>query len=126
MKVRTLEELQIWQDAREFARVVSEIVQRRSMLRDRRLANQLADSSCSTFSNVSEGFAQGSDRAFVRYLEIARGSNNEALAQLVVARFRNHISEGELTSLREHSTRMGKRMSSLIRYLRKEDRSKRG
>jgi four helix bundle protein len=125
MTIKTLEELEIWQDARRFAFAVSAIVQRPSMRRDPKLANQLADSSSSIFSNISEGFGQSTDRAFAHYLSIARGSNNEAFAQLAVAWSRGHISEAELSELQQLSSRMGKRMTSLIEYLRRESRSSR-
>jgi four helix bundle protein len=126
MKVKRLEELRIWQQAREFARAVSAILQRPSFRGDRRLKEQLGDSSVSVLSNISEGFGQPTDRAFAHYVTIARTSNNEAISQLAVAAWRGHITEQELEEFEAKSCVMGKGMTSLIAYLRKTDQKERG
>jgi four helix bundle protein len=48
------------------------------------LANQLRRSGISVVSNIVEGAGRGSDAEFVRFLAIARASNDEAAAQIEI------------------------------------------
>ncbi len=126
MKITRLEEFQIWQLARRFAEAVSALLERPSMQQDRRLAEELADSSASVLDNSGEGFGQQSDRAFARHLYIARGSNNEARSQLIVALARHHITPTEFATLEDMSQQLGRMITALLRHLQKEDRRYRG
>ena len=126
MKIKSLDELQIWQLARTFVDTVSAVLDRPTFGRDQKLRDQLDHSSVSILSNVSEGFGQRSDRAFARHLAIARGSNNEAISQLGVARTRRHITPLEYVEFEQMSRAMGKMMTRLIAYLDRADRKCRG
>jgi four helix bundle protein len=126
MKITKLSDLRVWQLARKFVRAVSAILDRPSLRRDPKLRDQLGDSSVSILSNISEGFGQSSDRAFANYLTISRSSNNEAISQLAVALWRRHITDDEFEELERISEEMGKGLTVLIGYLRKEDRKCRG
>ncbi len=126
MKAKTLRELKIWQLAKKFVDAVSAVLERPAFRRDRKLHEQLDDSSISIISNVSEGFGQRTDRAFANYLTIARSSNNEAITQLALASTRRHITEDEYTQFEEMSETLGKMMTSMIQYLDRSDRKARG
>jgi four helix bundle protein len=105
---------------------VSELLKRPAFRNDPKLSGQLGESTVSIMSNSAEGFGQDTDRAFARYLVIARGSNNEAISQLTVALARGYLTENEFAELEKISDEMGKSMTSLIAYLRREDRKYRG
>jgi four helix bundle protein len=126
MKIKTLRELKIWQLAKRFVDAVSAILERQAFRRDRKLRDQLNESSLSILSNVAEGFGQRTDRAFANHVGIARGSNNEAISQLAVACTRGYITEQEYAQLEDLSDQMGRMMTSLIAHLDKEDRKLRG
>ena len=126
MKIARLEDLKIWQRARQFSDAVSAIFERPCWRRDRNLADQLSQASISILSNAGEGFGQQSDRAFARHLYIARGSNNEARSQLAVALARRYITPAEFTELERMSQEIGRMATALIRYLQNEDRRYRG
>ena len=126
MIITKIEELRIWQQAREFVRAVSAILKRPSFRTDPKLRDQLGDSSVSVLSNISEGFGQATDRSFANYVSIARSSNNEAMSQLAVACWRGHITEDELAEFERRSAALGKGMTVLIHYLRNTDRKQRG
>ncbi len=125
MRIRSLKEFGIWQLARRFADAVSELLKRPAFRRDVKLSGQLNDSTISIVSNSAEGYGQDSDRAFASYLAIARGSNNEAISQLGIALGRGYISEQEFDDLDELSDELGRRMTSLIVYLQRTDRTRR-
>jgi four helix bundle protein len=65
-----VEELQVWQRAREFGLAVNAIIEKPGLLRDRRLREQIVDAADSILSNISEGFEQPTDRSFVKYLYV--------------------------------------------------------
>ena len=126
MRIKSLKDFRIWQLARRFADAVSELLKRPQFRRDHRLSGQLDESTISIVSNSAEGFGQNSDRAFANYLSIARGSNNEAISQLAIALGRGYLTDQEFAEMEQLSDEMGKSMTSLIVYLRREDRNRRG
>ena len=74
MGAKKVEELQIWQRAKQFVDAVSAFLKRPSFRRDSALHDQLDKSSMSTLFNISEGFGQPTDRAFAHHLYICRSS----------------------------------------------------
>ncbi len=72
--------------------------------------------------NISEGFAQGSDRAFARYLYVSRGSAAEARDQLLHAYEHGCITEQQLRVTDAIGEEVAKMLTGLIRYLRRENR----
>jgi four helix bundle protein len=72
MRAQTLEDLIIWQRARELNEAVSAILRVPPLCGDVALARQLGSAAASVLANIAEGFAQRSDRAFANYLFIAR------------------------------------------------------
>ena len=77
-------------------------------------------------ANIAEGFGQQTDRQFVRYLFIARGSAQEARAHLAVARGRQYVTEAEATDLSAKYEEIARMATGLIKYLRASDRKLRG
>ncbi len=77
------ENLLVWQRSVEFARMVSEACDH--VGRSGGLAGQLRRSAVSIGSNVAEGSQRGTDKEFVHFLAIARGSAAEAETQIRIA-----------------------------------------
>ena len=78
------------------------------------LTTQLRRAAVSVSSNIAEGAGRGSDPEFVRYLRIARGSNDEVAAHLHICQALGH----DATDLLQQNASIGKRLSALIRRLR--------
>ncbi len=76
----------------------------------------------SILSNLSEGFEQGTDRGFARYLYIARGSCAEARAHLSVAQARGHLAAADAEELRKDGAEILRMLTGLINYLLCSDR----
>ena len=125
MGAKRVEELLIWQRAKQFVDVVSAFLDRPSFRRDMALHDQLDKSSMSTLFNISEGFGQPTDRAFARHLYICRASSTEARTQLRVASDRGHISAQELESSCALSEEINRMATGLIRHLQRENRTSR-
>ncbi|PYQ93894.1 MAG: hypothetical protein DMF95_29810 [Acidobacteria bacterium] len=126
MIIKSLEDLQVYQQALEAADAVSAILERPSVRRDPELRNQLADCSARIPALISEGFGQGTDRHCAHYQRVARGSCNEMGTHLQVARGRRHITAEESASLCDRYVVIGKRLTKWIRELVKADRRDRG
>jgi four helix bundle protein len=121
-----LEELKVWQRAREFWAAINEILDRPGLQKDRRLRDQLSDAADSMVSNISEGFEQPTDRAFARYLFTSKASTAEARTRLGLAGSRKYITEDEFKARDELGDEVARMTTGLIKYLIKSDRRDRG
>ena len=86
--------LKVWQKAVELAVLVYEVT--KSFPSEERfgITSQMRRCSVSTSSNIAEGFARNSSKAFTNYLEISLGECFELETQLIIA-FRIGIIEEE-------------------------------
>lgn len=76
---RSLENLYIWQMARN---VVNDIYNMMDSYKDYGFKEQLQRASISIMNNIAEGFDSGSDKKFISYLNISRGSCSEVNSML--------------------------------------------
>lgn len=94
--MRCFEELRIWQESRL---LVKEIYQLTNSLKDYGFKDQLQRAAISIMNNIAEGSESGSDKLFVRYLNIAQGSCSEVKSMLYVCedlKYCNNIVADEL------------------------------
>jgi four helix bundle protein len=126
MQAKSVEDLQIWQAALRFAGAVLAATSRGGMADARRLRDQIEMSVDSVLANLAEGFQQGTDRAFARYLFIARGSCSEVRVHLDVARLKGYVDEAEACRLREDAADLTRMLTGFIAYLLRSDRKQRG
>ena len=126
MVARTLDELLVYRKALLACDAISALLERPRVRADYDLRVQLAAASAAVPANIAEGFGQQSDRQFVRYLFIARGSAQEARSHLSVARGRQYLSDTEATDLSAKYEEIAKMVTGLIKYLRASDRKLRG
>jgi four helix bundle protein len=74
---------------------------------------------------MAEGFEQGTDRAFARYLIIAKGSCAEVGTHLAVAHVRGHLAADTVSDLRKDAQEIVRMLDGLIKYLLRCDRKRR-
>ena len=120
MKVEKFEDLEVWQFSRELVVEIYKITTTENFKRDFGLSNQIQRASVSVLSNIAEGFEYGSDKEFVRFLNIAKGSIGEVRAQLYVAFDLFYINKDQFEKLRNKSKNISKMLSNLIKYLKGE------
>jgi len=106
--------LSIYQLAREIVREVAELGGALRGFGD--LDLQIQSAALSTVSNIAEGASSGSDRQFIRYLAIARGSANELQAQLEIASDLRRIDPR--SPIHDRCDQLGRSISKFIAYLR--------
>ncbi|AKI98180.1 hypothetical protein IX53_00925 [Kosmotoga pacifica] len=70
------------------------------------LTNQLRRAAISIPSNISEGSARKTKRDFCHFLDMARGSLNETVTQLLIAQKLNYISKEYLDNTLEKAERI--------------------
>ena len=92
--------------------------------RDYGLQRQIRDAAVSAMSNIAEGFERGTDKEFIQFLIIARGSLAEVRSQLYVARDLRYVGDGEFNALLGKASEAGRLVNGFITYLRKNSSSK--
>lgn len=126
MQVNSVEQLQVWQASLPFVAALSAVVRRGGLSNDLGLREQIDTCADSILSNIAEGFEQGSDRGFARYLCIARGSCAEARAHVSVAHMRGYLTPDAANELRKDGAEIVRMLTGLINYLIRSDRKFRG
>jgi four helix bundle protein len=126
MIIKSLEELQVYQQALRLADEISAILDRAPLRRHPGLRKQLDECSARIPVQISEGFGQRTDRHCAHYQSIARGSCNEICGHLSVAAGRSIVTPEEKDDLVARYERIGKGLTRWIQHLEREDRSNRG
>lgn len=118
MKIERFEDLEIWQEARELSKYVFEITSREPICNDFRFRDQMRASSGSVVDNIAEGFERGSNKEFIQFLYIAKGSCGEVRSQSYRALDYRYIDQKVLDDLLQRALNLSKHISGFITYLR--------
>ncbi|MEW5691779.1 MAG: four helix bundle protein [Candidatus Hydrogenedentota bacterium] len=81
MNITKFEEIKAWQIARNIVNTIYKITHSYHFDKDFTLREQIRRAGISVMSNIAEGFDRGSDKEFVHFLFIARGSISEIKSQ---------------------------------------------
>ena len=123
MSVEGLERLDVWVKAREFAFIVhKEVLPLFPPEEKWAMAQQIQRSTQSIPANIAEGYGRYYYQHNVRFCYIARGSLNETLSHLVLARDLAYISESLFTLLVRESESLVRLINGYIGYLKRERR----
>jgi len=114
---RSFEELNIWKNARELVNLIYELTKGDRFSRDYSLTDQIRRASVSIVSNIAEGFERGSNKEFVQFLYIAKGSCGELRSQLSIAFDQQYISIEDFSKARDECLKLSSMTNNLIRYL---------
>ena len=114
MKIRTFEDLLVWQKS-IFHSI--ELYKRFQSITDFGFKNQIQRASISISNNIAEGFERGSDRDFRRFLFIAQGSCSEVKSMLYIALKLYYISQEEFTIIYNQLNEIGKMLFGLMKTL---------
>ncbi len=79
---RRFEDLEVWQKA---YRLATEVYKSFSNFKDFGFMDQITRSSLSIPSNIAEGFERNTNREFIHFLYVAKGSCGELRTQLYLA-----------------------------------------
>jgi four helix bundle protein len=117
--LRSFQELEAWKKAHLLALEVYRLT--RSFPREEQygLTSQLRRSASSVAANIAEGFGRRSTKDFMRYLEIASGSLEEARSYLLLARDLGYLKADGFTPVHTSCDETGRLLGGLSRSLRK-------
>ena len=117
MKIKNSEDLDIWKLSKELTVDIYGLCEKQGRLKnDKNIINQITRSALSVMSNIAEGFERFSNKEFINFLVIARGSlaETKSITYLISEIYNVDI---RLISVRINS--LHKKINSLITHLRK-------
>ena len=82
------------------------------------LADQMRRASVSIASNIAEGYGRGTDKEFIHFLCISKGSSNELETQIELSHRFGYVDDETYTVLLSFNNEINKMLASLI-YRRK-------
>ncbi len=117
-KVQRFEELRVWQAARDLVNAIYQASSAGIFSRDYALRDQIRRAAVSIPSNIAEGFSRHSNKEFIQFLFIAKGSAAEVQSQLYTALDQGYISQETFDSIYETLEVVAKQLSRFITYLK--------
>lgn len=121
-----LEELPVFSHAQEFAVAVAATLRRSRVRKDCDTYKQIVEANDSILSNMDEGFEQGSDDGFARYLYYSKGSIAEVMRRLRRAAEKGEVDQGEIAPLAARAETISKMLGGFIKYLKRSGFKDRG
>jgi len=110
--------LKVWQKALEFAKKIILITEALDTKRKHyRLIEQLESSSCSIAQNIAEGKGRYSNKEYIHFLYISRGSLYETITLLNVFCHNNWINKTQLDELENDGIEIARMIKGLINSL---------
>lgn len=117
-KIEKFEDLKCWQAARELVKMVYVGCEEGKFVKDFDTKSQMRRAALSTMNNIAEGFGRGSDKEFIRFLEIAQSSAMEVKSITYVLIDLNYLAEDKITEISKKAEETKSITLGLIRYLR--------
>lgn len=112
MSWKSFEELKSWQLSRSFTLKIYAFTNQITF-KDIDLQRQLRRATVSISSNIAEGFERNTDKEFIHFLFIAKGSAGEVRSQLYLALDLEFISDIQFQEMNEDITEISKLISGL-------------
>jgi four helix bundle protein len=120
MDEKRLETLEAWCKARDFAvRVYREVLPFLPKAEKWSLDQQLRRASVSIPANLAEGYGRYYYQDNIRFCHIARGSQQEVVSHLVLARDFGYLPEPGFSSLRQDAETLLRLINGYIGYLKR-------
>ena len=120
--IKRFEDLECWQEARKFVKMIYGLTKKPDFKRDYELVGQIRRSAVSSMANIAEGFHRNSNRDFMRFLDYSRASVAETISHCYVAFDQGYIGEMEMERVKEQTNVVWKKVNAFITYLNKTDK----
>ena len=119
------ERLEVWNRAVDFSVAVIDAVENLSTDRKHyRFLEQIEASSSSVSMNIAEGKGRFSQKEFVQYLYIARGSLYETMTLLEIFKRKGWISSSSFVLLKSDGAQIASMIKGLINSIKPSDPTK--
>jgi four helix bundle protein len=116
--IKSFEDLKVWKDSRIFVKEIYTMINNFPVKENYGLTSQITRAAVSIMSNIAEGFARESNKEFIRFLIIARGSTAEVQSDLFIALDLGYINQDEFQKNYCKAENLGKQINGLIKYLK--------
>jgi len=118
MKIERFEGIQVWQKSRELVKGVYLATSGTTAFKqDFSLKDQIRRAAISVMSNIAEGYARRSDKAFANFLHIAHGSAAEVQSQLYIALDLKYLTQDDFNKAYTLADEVSRQTTGLIKYL---------
>jgi len=117
MEESNFRRLVVWQKAMELTAVIYQLVKKLPKEELYSLSDQMRRAVVSIPSNIAEGRERNTDKEFVHFLKIARGSKAELETHLLICVKSNYLTETDISEAMNLLTETGKMLNTLINKL---------
>jgi four helix bundle protein len=111
---QSFKELRVWQEAKSLAVDVYKITKEGELAKDYGFRDQMQRAAVSIASNIAEGYERNSDKEFIRFLMIAKGSISELRTQLEIAKDIKYVTQDKFDLIEEKCIKIGSMLTKLI------------
>jgi len=119
MKIERFEDIEAWKEARDLTKMIYGSF---SHVRDYGFRDQVQRAALSVMSNIAEGFDRGSNREFIQFLTISRGSIAEVKSLCYAASDLGYLDKKVSNNIFEKCVKLTNLLNGFIRYLRSSSR----
>lgn len=112
-------DLIVWQKSMELTRIIYTLTKRFPQGEIFGLTNQIRRAVVSIPSNIAEGFGRNSDKQFIHFLKIAKGSAAELETQLLISRDLSYLTAKDAKSTLALYDEIARMLGALIRNIEK-------
>lgn len=112
-------DLIVWQKSMELTRIIYTLTKRFPQGEIFGLTNQIRRAVVSIPSNIAEGFGRNSDKQFIHFLKIAKGSAAELETQLLISRDLSYLTAKDTKSTLALYDEIARMLGALIRNIEK-------
>jgi four helix bundle protein len=116
-KIDRFEDIEAWRNARELVKTVYDLTRTSEFSRDYGLRDQIQRAAVSVMSNIAEGFERGSNKEFIQFLYIAKGSVGEVRSQLYAGLDLGYLDSAAFEDAFEKAHQLSRKIASFIKYL---------
>jgi four helix bundle protein len=118
-KIKSFEDLYVYQRAREFSRKIAKLVNRLPKNEAGKLKDQMTMARRSITNNIAEGYGRYHYQENTQYCRHSRGSICEIIDDLIECKDENYIDDGEYLALKEEARSLMKILNNYIAYLQR-------
>lgn len=115
--IQRFEDLEVWQLARVLVKEVYKITKKAEFQKDFGLKDQVRRCAVSIMANISEGFERKTQKEFINFLFIAKGSCGELRNHFYVSFDLGYLDKETFNNLQDQAITISKSLSGFIKYL---------
>ncbi|MSP39301.1 MAG: four helix bundle protein [Deltaproteobacteria bacterium] len=121
MKYQRFEDLPVWKDSAELSRLMFELTSHELFRTHYGLRDQLERAALSISNNIAEGFERGTNNELLAFLYIARGSAREVRSMLRILESWEKFAEkkSQITELRNKTESISRQLHGWIAQLKR-------